>query len=329
MGHARRLDWPALGIASELGGLGLGPVEVGIVVEELGRVVAPGPFLATTTQFAPGVVAAGSTRCLAEVAAGTCTGTLAVAEDGRWTPESIRTVAEPSGDGWRLTGTKSHVLDGGRADEIVVVARGADGLGLFMVPGSEVAAVEPVLVDPTVPIATVELDAVGVAGDRVLLAPGGAMAEGWSAACSTGPAALNLSTVATCRAIFEATVAYAGDRQQFGRAIGSFQAIKHRLADCLVALERASALGYFALLTVAEDDPRRPLAVAMAAVAARECSRLLTRDGLQLHGAIGYTWEHDLHLHLKRAVAGELLFGTEAFHRARVAELLGLTEGAA
>jgi alkylation response protein AidB-like acyl-CoA dehydrogenase len=122
-------------------------------------------------------------------------------------------------------------------------------------------------------------------------------------------------------------VAYAGDRQQFGRAIGSFQAIKHRLADCLVAVERASALAWFAVATVAEDDPRRPLAVAMAAVAARECARLLTRDGLQLHGAIGYTWEHDLHLHLKRAVSGEVLFGTEAFHRARVAELLGLAAG--
>ena len=104
------------------------------------------------------------------------------------------------------------------------------------------------------------------------------------------------------------------------------------VADCYLAVERASALAYFAALAVAEGDPRRPLAVAMAAAAAGDCARLVGRDGLQLHGGIGFTWEHDLHFHLKRAVTGELLFGTAAFHRTRAAELLGLataSEGAA
>ena len=324
------LDWPALGIAVEDGGLGATLVEVGIVVEELGRMVAPTPYLATVTQFVPAVVAAGSSMRLADVAAGTCTGAFAVAEDGRWDPESVRTRAERVGTGWRLIGTKSHVLDGARADEIVVVARGDEGLGLFMVPGDAVVADVPALVDPTMPIASVPLDRVEVGDDRVLLAPGHDGADAAvRRALDEATVAMTLSTVATARAIFEATVAYAGERYQFGRAIGSFQAVKHRLADCLVALERASALGYFALLAVAEDDPRRPLAVAMAAAAGRQCSRLLTRDGLQLHGAIGYTWEHDLHLYLKRAAVGEVLFGTEAYHRARVAELLGLVGGAA
>ena len=138
--------------------------------------------------------------------------------------------------------------------------------------------------------------------------------------------AIVLSTVATCRAIFEATVEYAKVRHQFGRPIGSFQAVKHRLADCFLAVERAGALGWFAALTVAEDDPRRPVAVAMAKAAAADCAQLLSRDGLQLHGGIGFTWEYDLHFLLKRAVTGDLLFGGGAFHRSRVAAMLGLAD---
>src|SRR3712207_6733984 len=133
-----------------------------------------------------------------------------------------------------------------------------------------------------------------------------------------------LSTVATCRAIFETTVQYAKDREQFGRPIGSFQALKHRLADMYIALERASALAWFAALTIAEDDDRRRLAVSMAKAAAGDCQRLLVQDGLQLHGGIGFTWEHDLHFLLKRAKAASVLFGTDAHHRARAASLLGL-----
>jgi alkylation response protein AidB-like acyl-CoA dehydrogenase len=137
-------------------------------------------------------------------------------------------------------------------------------------------------------------------------------------------AALAVSTVATCRAIFESTLQYAKDRHQFGRPIGSFQAVKHRLADCYLAVERAAALATVATVAIAEDDRRRPLAISMAKAAAGDCQRLLARDGLQLHGGIGFTWEHDLHLLLKRAVTGELLFGTSAWHRARVGALLGL-----
>jgi alkylation response protein AidB-like acyl-CoA dehydrogenase len=133
-----------------------------------------------------------------------------------------------------------------------------------------------------------------------------------------------LSTVAACRAIFEMTLQYAKDREQFGRPIGSFQALKHRLADMYLAVERASSLAYFAVLTIAEDDDRRAVATAMAKAAAGDCQRLLARDGLQLHGGVGFTWEHDLHFLLKRAKAGDLLFGTAAVHRAHLARLLGL-----
>ena len=136
--------------------------------------------------------------------------------------------------------------------------------------------------------------------------------------------ALSLSTVATSRAIFEMTLQYAKDREQFGKPIGSFQALKHRLADAYLAVERASALAYFAALTIAEDDDRRAMATAMAKAAAGECQRLVVKDGLQIHGGIGYTWEHDLHFLLKRAKAGDLIFGTAATHRARLARMLGL-----
>ena len=133
-----------------------------------------------------------------------------------------------------------------------------------------------------------------------------------------------LSTTATSRAIFETTLQYAKDRQQFGRPIGSFQALKHRLADMFLAVERASSLAYFAALTIAEDDDRRAIAASMAKAAAGDCQRLVVGDGLQLHGGIGFTWEHDLHFLLKRAKSGDFLFGTAATHRAELAHRLGL-----
>ena len=320
------LDWPAVGLPEAHGGLGLGFLEVGILVEELGRVVAPSPYLATATQLVPLVRESGASFRLDDVAAGTCTGTLAIAEDGQWRPDAVATTARPSAGGWVLHGTKSHVLDGATADEVVVVARGDDGLGAFVVAGDALTASVPELIDPTLPVATVALDGVEVGGERVLLEPGDpAAGAAVDRALEEATVAMALSIVATCRTIFETTVQYAKDREQFGRPIGSFQALKHRLADCFLSVERASALAYFAALTIAEDDPRRARAASMAKAAAGQCQRLLVRDGLQLHGGVGFTWENDLHLHLKRAKAGDLLLGTGPFHRARLAQLMGLS----
>ncbi|UDY35041.1 acyl-CoA dehydrogenase family protein [Dermatobacter hominis] len=324
------LDWAALAIPVDHGGLGLGPIEVGIVAEELGRVVAPAPFLATCTQFVPALRAAGSSWRLDEVAAGAVTGALALAEHGRWTADAVTTIAARGPDGWVLSGTKSHVLDGASADEVVVVARAPEGLGLFVVPGDRCRRRAVRTMDPTLPLAHLELDRVDVGGERALVEPGDPRAAAVvDHALEHATAALAVSTVATCRSILDTTVQYALDRVQFGRPIGSFQAVKHRLADCLLAVERAGALAWFALLTLAEDDGRRSVAVSMAKVAAGDCQRLLVRDGLQLHGGVGFTWEHDLHLHLKRAAAGELLLGTAADHRARLASLLDLVDAGA
>lgn len=322
------LDWPGLALPESAGGLGFGLVEIGILAEELGRVAAPSPYLATVTQFAAAVQRTGSSFRLADVAAGTCTGALALAERGRWDLGAVATRAVPDGSGWRLDGTKSHVLDGATADELVVVARGAAGPGVFVVPAQRVAAAPVETMDPTMPLANVVIDGVVVGDDRVLLRPGDPCAvDVIERTLDEATVVMALSTVGTCRSILEATVDYAKQRHQFGRPIGSFQAVKHRLADCFLSVERAGALAWFAALTVAEDDSRRQLAVAMAKAAAGDCAQLLSRDGLQLHGGIGFTWEHDLHFALKRAVTGDLLFGGAVVHRSRVAELMGLVVG--
>jgi alkylation response protein AidB-like acyl-CoA dehydrogenase len=318
-------DWPAPGLPEDVGGLGLGSLEVGILVEELGRVAAPSPYLATVTQLVPALREAGTTFLLGEIASGAVTGSLALAEEGRWEPGAVAATARRDSSTWVLDGVKTSVVDAASATELAVVARGADGLGLFVVPASAVRCSTPPLLDPTLPVSTVTLEGVGVEGERVLIEPGDPRAElVLSRVLEEATTAVALSTVATCRAIFETTLQYAKDREQFGRPIGSFQAIKHRLAECYLAVERASALAWFAALTIAEDDDRRATATAMAKAAAGDCQQLLTRDGLQLHGGVGFTWEHDLHFLLKRAMAGNLLFGTAASHRAGLARQMGL-----
>ncbi len=181
------------------------------------------------------------------------------------------------------------------------------------------------MVDPTTPLADLALDGVTVPPDRVLVAPGAAgVAGALDRAGQEATVALAAATVGACRAIFERTVDYAKVREQYGRPIGSFQALKHRLADMYLAVERATALCYFAALTIAEDDPRRAEAVSMAKAAAGECQLLLVQDGIQLHGGIGVTWENDLHFLVKRALAGDALYGNAVHHRGRLARMLGL-----
>jgi alkylation response protein AidB-like acyl-CoA dehydrogenase len=326
------LGWPALTIAEEHGGLGLGPVELAVVVEELGRVVAPGPYLSTVTQFAAVVREAGSVeqqgRFLTGVAEGSSTGALAIAETGvAFDPIQVTATATPSGDGFSLSGTKSAVLGGTSADEVAVVARldgttGDDGVGVFVVPGSDLTIRALNALDATRAIATIELDGVTVSGDRVLGAPGPQTAVAVRRAVDEAVVALALETVGVCQTILDVTLEYAKHREQFGVPIGSFQAIKHKFADMLVALERARATGYFAALTIAEDDERRALAASTAKVAAGDCERLLSKEGIQIHGGIGYTWEHDMHLYVRRAKTDSLLLGTAADHRARIADLL-------
>ncbi|MDQ2754865.1 MAG: acyl-CoA dehydrogenase, partial [Actinomycetota bacterium] len=171
---------------------------------------------------------------------------------------------------------------------------------------------------------------VEVTADRVLVDPGDPAATAVIArAAEEATAAVAASTAGTCRAIFDMTLQYAKDREQFRRPIGSFQALKHRLVDMYLAVERASALASFAALTIAEDDDRRSLAVSAAKAAAGDCQRLVVQEGLQLHGGVGFMWEHDLHLYLKRAKSGDALWGTAVTHRATIGRTLGLGGGSA
>jgi alkylation response protein AidB-like acyl-CoA dehydrogenase len=334
--HMVELGWPALTVPADAGGMGLGMVELAVVVEELGRVMAPGPFIPTVTQFAPAVREAGSpdqrARFLAAVASGESTGALALTETGgSYDPARVGAIASAAadGDGVLLEGEKDAVLGAATADEIVVVARrpgthGDDGVGAYVVQRDQVTLAPIGSLDPSRDLSRLTLDGAHVGADRILGEPGPATAAALRRAVDEATTVLALEMVGTCQTIFDVTLEYAKHREQFGAPIGSFQAIKHKFADMLVALERARATGYFAALTIAEDDDRRRLAVASAKAAAGDCARLLGREGIQIHGGIGYTWEHDMHLYVRRARAGAALFGTAPDHRAKVAELLGL-----
>ncbi len=325
---AAELGWPGIAIPERFGGLGLGFAELALVLEEHGRFLAPGPFLPTVSQFAPAILEAGSDaqreRWLGAVAAGECTGSLAVAAEpglGELLDPALR--ARPHGTGWLLHGSRHHVVEGDSVDELVVAAavEGGDGVGLFAVPRSAAKTRRANALDGSRPLVQLELDRVEVGPERTLGQPGQS-APALERALQVACVALALETTGTCQAIFEQTLAYAKQRAQFGRPIGSFQALQHKFADMFGALEKARASAYFAAMTLAEDDPRRALAASLSKVAAGEAQRLLAREGIQIHGGIGFTWEQDLQLFVKRAKSGEALFGSSRQHRQRIADRL-------
>ena len=264
-------------------------VELGIVLEGLGRATDPTPYLATMTQFTP---LAG--------AFGTPEGTGAAIFDG--------VTAGRDGAGWLLHGTARQVLDGDRCDRLAVVTTA----GVFVVPAHTVTTRRVEVFDPVLHIAEITVDGVRVTdADRT-----GADPERARQLALTG---LALTTVGACQRILDLVLDHVRTRRQFDTAIGSFQAVQHKAADMHLAVERARALGYFAALCLAEDDPRRKMAAAMAKASAGECQSVVFRHGVQLFGAMGFTWENDLQFAIKRAKAGELLFGGAAGHRAVVA----------
>ena len=272
------LDWPGLTIPEDAGGLGMTFVDLAVVVEELGRVIAPGPFLPTVTQLVPALQSAGATDLLQAVATGELTGALVFDE---------------------------HVML--PADRVAVIRDGE----LHFAIDPEITPMPQF--DLSRPLARVAIGAT----ERV-----GPVDEARVMEEATG--ALAIEMVGTCQTIFDRTLEYAKEREQFGVPIGSFQAIKHKLTDMYVALSRARACAYFAAATIAEDDPRRSLAVSMAKAAASDAQHLICQDGIQIHGGIGYTWEHDLHLFVKRAKADDAFLGSGTDHRRRVAALIGL-----
>ncbi len=328
------LSWPALTVPESDGGIGLGMIEAGILAEEVGRVIAPGPLLATVTQFVPAVretaTAEQRAHFLGRVAAGSCSGALAVAERrGSFDPASVTATVVVDGDQAVLSGEKRFVVEGDSVDELVVVARepgtaGDDGVRALVVPVAATRTQRVHALDGSRRLAHVDLDGVRIGRDRMLGDGRSSRAPALRRAIEEATVATALEIVGTAQTIFDVTLEYAKQREQFGVPIGSFQAIKHKFADMIISLERARATGYFAALTIAEDDPRRTSAAAVAKVAAGDCQRLLAKEGIQIHGGIGYTWEHDMHLYVKRAKSLEPLFGSSGTHRAHIADLLGV-----
>jgi len=327
---ACELGWTGIDLPERLGGVELGFTALGLVVEQHGHCVAPGPFLASVTQFLPLVREAGGESALERfarpIATGTLRGALAV-DHGRapehGTGESLH--ATRDGDRWILTGERSFVLDGAGADEIAVAARvdAGDGVGLFVVPGAAVEARPVFALDRSRPLANLHFDDVRIDAERVLGTPGQS-AHALGRALERATVAAALECVGACQALLEMTIQHATTRRQFDQPIGAFQAIQHKCADMFVQIEKARATAYFAMMAIAEDDPRRRLAASMAKVAASDCTQLVCKDAIQIHGGMGYTWESDVQLFVKRAKTLEALFGTGRAHRRQIADLLEL-----
>ncbi|WP_067482966.1 acyl-CoA dehydrogenase family protein [Actinomadura hibisca] len=303
----------ALLIPEEHGGADCTLAETHVVCEELGRTLAPVPYLASAVLATEALLAYDAADVLPELAAGEKVATLAWAEQGTWDTASI---AATERDG-RLTGVKDYVLDGADADLLLVPARtAAGGLGLYLVeagaPGLVVEA-SPVL-DPTRPLARVVLDGTPA---RRLTADAAPLLDRLLAVAAT---ALSAEQVGGAQHCLDMTVAYAKTRVQFGRPIGSFQAVKHRLADLYVLVESARSASYHAAAGLAENAPDAGTRAALAKAYCSEAFTTVAAETVQLHGGIGFTWEHDAHLYFKRAHGSALLFGDPAWHRARLGD---------
>jgi alkylation response protein AidB-like acyl-CoA dehydrogenase len=328
---AEQLGLQGIAIAEEHGGAGFGPVELGIVLEEMGRALLPAPFFATVALAGQALTASGDedarARWLPGIADGSLTATLAVSEEsGSWSLDDVAATAVRAGDGWAVSGCKMFVVDGDSADLLLVVARAGDELGLFAVEGGADGVTRTRLdtLDPTRRLGRVELTAapavpVGTPGDsRAFL----------QRALDLAVVALAAEQVGGAAACLDLAVEYAKIRVQFGRPIGSFQAIKHKCADMLLEVESARSAAYHAASVAAappgDDTGELPVAAALAGAYCSVAYTHAAKENVQIHGGIGYTWEHDAHLYLKRAKSAELLLGAPVRHRARLADLVGI-----
>jgi alkylation response protein AidB-like acyl-CoA dehydrogenase len=319
------LGLQGLVIPESYGGGGFGYLDLTLVLEQMGEALLVSPFLSTVMAAAALLESDDDSlrsAYLPSLAAGERVGTLALAEDsGRWDAASIETVAQPDADRYRLSGTKSYVIDGQYADVIVVSARSPMGRRLFVVDAdSQGVTVTPLrTLDATRPQARIEFSS---AEARILsrVDDGRALVEHVVAIAGICLAAEQVGGAQRC---LDMAVSYAKTRVQFDRPIGSFQAIKHKCADMLVAVESARSAVYHAAATLDDgDDP-----VVVSTVAAASCSQAYTHvagENIQIHGGIGFTWDHPAQLYFKRAKSSEMLFGDPAFHRERLACLIGI-----
>ena len=328
--------WPAILIDEAHGGVGGSFLDMVVILEEMGRSLLPGPFLATALLGTPAILAGGSDEqknaILPGVAAGETILSLALAEQsGRYDAGGVALAATPKGEDFLLSGEKFFVPDAHVADQIVVVARtgqGAtaeDGISLFVVdakaPGVTVTQLKTV--DMTRRQCHVAFQDVAVPAAQVL----GQLGAGWPVVQRTldqAMAGLCAEMVGTGQQALDMAVAYAKERVQFGKPIGSFQAVKHKCVDMMVQVENARSLTYYAAWTVDENVPEARQAVPMAKAYCSDMCKTVTSEAIQVHGGIGFTWEHDMHLFYRRGLASEAAFGSAPVHREVVAQELNL-----
>jgi alkylation response protein AidB-like acyl-CoA dehydrogenase len=327
------LGWTALGIPEQYGGVGTF-LDLIVVLEEAGRALLPGPFFATMGMAVPALIESGTEaqkkEVLGAIAAGDARATLAVTEPpGRWDAAGIAVTAKQAGGGWRLDGVKLFVPDAEHADYMVVVARtrgeGEDGISLFLVKGRPKGmSVSPLkTLDMTRRWAEVRFDGVELGADA-LMGPAGAAWPRLKRALEWATAALCAEMVGGAQKVLETSTEYAKTRQQFGKPIGIYQAVSHKLADMLVLSESSRSATYYAAWAVEADAPDRSMAASMAKAYVSDAYRKIAGDGIQVHGGIGFTWEHDMHLYFKRAKSSEVTLGDATYHRELVAQALDL-----
>lgn len=334
---AQELGLQALHIPESYGGMGFSFIEVGLVLEEMGRALLCSPYFSSVVLAANAVLNAGTDEqrqeLLPGIASGQTRAALAVAEHGDvWDPNSIETQAAVERDGYRLYGTKTVVIDGHTANTLVVAARepgsfGEDRVGLYVVdPGDEFVTRTPLpTFDQTRKLGRITLD--GAAGRRL-----GARDSAWPALQRTlhqAAVCLSAEQLGGAQRCLDMAVEHAKVREQFGRPIGAFQSIKHRCADMLLAVEAARSAVHYALAVTANTTdigPTDELGLA-ASLAHSHCSEVFSQvasDNVQVHGGVGFTWEHDAHLYVKRAKSSEAMLGGVTRHRELLATRIGL-----
>ena len=322
-----QLGLQGIAIAEKYGGSGFSFVEQAIVLEELGAALYGGPYLASAVLAATALLASsdqGARRdLLPSIATGETVATLAFTEDdGSWEPDAIRLAAAKNGSGWVLDGHKSFVLDGHTAGLILVVARTDAGLSLFAVDPASGGLRRTALatLDQTRKLARCEFTS---ANARLIGAPGDGTAI-LSKTLDVAAIALAAEQLGGAQRALDMAVEYAKVRHQFGRPIGSFQAIKHRCADLLLEVESLRSAVAYAAAAVAEESDEVPVVAALVKALASDVYFHVAAENIQIHGGIGFTWEHDAHLYFKRAKSSELFLGDGAYHRERLAERIGL-----
>jgi alkylation response protein AidB-like acyl-CoA dehydrogenase len=314
-------------MAEEYGGSGFTFVELGIAIEEMGRALTVSPFFASAV-MAPQLLLAladeeANKEYLPGLAAGELIATVALAEDsGSWQPVDVGTTATESGDSWVLDGHKNYVLDGTVADLLLVAARAGDRVGVFAVEAAAAGMVRTALgtMDQTRKQARLEFAKTPA---RLI----GSLEAGEAAIgmmLDHSMVALAAESLGGAAKVLDMAVEYAKVREQFGRPIGSFQAIKHKCASMLVDLESSRSAVYYALWAVSAADAEVPKVASLAKAFCVDAYLAACGENIQIHGGIGFTWEHPAHLYLKRAKNAQSFLGSSDFHRQRLATLIGI-----